>query len=99
MKVDLYQVWGRARPGTTTPHHRKRTRMVTHQDHQVRTKGPLDDLNDKQVGRYLHATKGWRSVSIKRSIASVTTDLMKRGARGVFGIKNIRDQLKEAQFS
>jgi len=31
----------------------------------------LEDFNDKQVGRYLHATKGWRYVSVRRSTASM----------------------------
>lgn len=42
----------------------------------------LDAFNDRAEERYLHPTKGWRSLNAKRSVAAMITAEMRHGRRG-----------------
>lgn len=41
----------------------------------------LAAFNDRQHGGFLHPTKGWRSMSAKRSVAALITAEVKTGMR------------------
>ena len=41
----------------------------------------LDTFNDRATDRVLHPTKGWRRVSVKRSMAQLITAEVRKGMR------------------
>lgn len=55
----------------------------------------LDAFNDKADDCYLHATKGWRLLSVKRSIATMIAAEIQRGMH--WSTDAIRDQLKSVR--
>lgn len=41
----------------------------------------LDAFNDRATDRVLHATKGWRPISVRRSMAQLITAEVRKGMR------------------
>lgn len=53
----------------------------------------LEAFNNEQEGSFLHATKGWRRFSMKRSRAAMITEELKKGMFP-FNTDKIREALK-----
>lgn len=55
-------------------------RLIGEDGHPAK-KYVLDAFNDKAIFRVLHATKGWRPMSARRSTAQLITAEVRRGIR------------------
>lgn len=61
---------------------RKARRMAAAVLRRERTSGTLDAFNDRQEGRWLHPTKGWRKINEKRTRASTIVSMTMQGFGG-----------------
>jgi hypothetical protein len=46
---------------------------------EKQSSGVLEAFNERQTTRILHPTKGWRTISARRSRAQYATEMIKRG--------------------
>lgn len=64
---------------------------------RIKPRTALKAVNEKlaEEGKYLHATKGYRKISIAKSVASLITENMKRGY-GWYPLARIRHEIRRA---